>query len=105
MQRLIEDLPNRLSNCGIVKDPSADTNAALQSLNRNLLLEVQNITTKVAGELAKGIKAVPVNACSQPMNEKFPQSKEKMIPSVAALGNQLNNNSLTTCIISTPIGC
>ncbi len=105
LQRLIEDLPNRLSNCGIVKDPSADTNAALQSLNRNLLLEVQNITTKVAGELAKGIKAVPVNACSQPMNEKFPQSKEKMIPSVAALGNQLNNNSLTTCIISTPIGC
>eukprot|EP01084_Bolivina_argentea_P229539 387378_1 len=83
LQRLIEDLPNRLSNSGIGRDPSADTNTALQTLNRNLLQEVQNISTKVAGELSKGVKYVTADSRSQPTNEEVPQSREMMIPSVA----------------------
>ncbi len=95
LQRLIEDLPNRLSNSGSGGDPSADTNTALQALNRNLLQEVQNISTKVAGELSKGVKYVMADAHSQPTNEEVPQSMEMMIPAVA-LGNQLNKNSFIT---------
>ncbi len=94
LQRLIEDLPNRLSNSGIGGDPSAGTNTALQTLNRNLLQEVQNISTKVAGELSKGVKYVTADSRSQPTNEEVPQSREMMIPSVA-LGNQLKNSFIT----------
>ncbi len=82
LQRLIEDLPNRLSN-GNIGDPSADTNTTMQASYSSLLQEVQKLSAEVAGATTKGIKRV-TDAHSLPdesTNEVL-RSRE-MIPSVA----------------------
>ncbi len=87
LQRLIEDLPNRLPNSGI-GDPSAGTNTALQASYSSLLQEVQKLSAEVAGALTKGVKQV-TDACSLPhASNEVPRSRE-MIPS-AALGVAAN---------------